>query len=79
MAEKHPGRGLLAGVMLLMTCGVASTLSAETAKPLQRVSVRLNFLPGVEHAFLYLGKQKGWYAEQGIDLEVIPGQVRPSQ
>jgi NitT/TauT family transport system substrate-binding protein len=74
MAEKHPGRGLLAGVMLLMTCGVASTLSAETAKPLQRVSVRLNFLPGVEHAFLYLGKQKGWYAEQGIDLEVIPGQ-----
>jgi NitT/TauT family transport system substrate-binding protein len=28
----------------------------------------------VEHAFLYLGKQKGWYAEQGIDLEVAPGQ-----
>jgi NitT/TauT family transport system substrate-binding protein len=34
----------------------------------------LNFIPGAEHAFLYLAQQKGWYADENIDLEVIPGQ-----
>ena len=74
MAEKHPRLSLLAVTVLLTTCVMASVSKAETTKTLQHLSVRLNFLPGVEHAFLYLGKQKGWYAEQGIDLEVIPGQ-----
>jgi NitT/TauT family transport system substrate-binding protein len=59
---------------LLAIVAVSRTGAEEPTKTLQHVSVRLNFLPGVEHAFLYLGKQKGWYAEAGIDLEVIPGQ-----
>jgi len=62
-------------VVALIAMGAAASMSkAETGGALQHVSLRLNFLPGVEHSFLYLGKQKGWYAEQGIDLEVIPGQ-----
>jgi NitT/TauT family transport system substrate-binding protein len=65
-----PTNLLLLSIMLIDACDT----QAQSPPPLQHVSVRLNFLPGMEHAFLYLGKQKGWYAEQGIDLEVVPGQ-----
>src|SRR6202012_3308434 len=41
---------------------------------LEHVSVRLNFLPGAEHSFLYLAKQKGWFAQEGLDVEIVPGQ-----
>jgi NitT/TauT family transport system substrate-binding protein len=61
-------------ILSLAACCAAYPSKAENAPALAHISVRLNFLPGVEHSFLYLGKQKGWYAEQGIDLEVVPGQ-----
>jgi NitT/TauT family transport system substrate-binding protein len=65
---------LLFAILVLAACGMHHSVQAQSPPALQHVAVRLNFLPGVEHAFLYLGKQKGWYAEQGIDLEVVPGQ-----
>ena len=40
----------------------------------ESVSVRLNWIPGTEHSYFYLGKEKGWYAESGIDLEILAGQ-----
>jgi NitT/TauT family transport system substrate-binding protein len=67
---------LLYGAML--TVSVLSLSSefvfAQGKQPAERVVIRLNFLPGAEHAFLYLGQQKGWYSDENIDLEVIPGQ-----
>jgi NitT/TauT family transport system substrate-binding protein len=75
MARHRPRHRMFYILMALLAIVAVSRASAEEpAKTPQHVSVRLNFLPGVEHAFLYLGKQKGWYAEAGIDLEVIPGQ-----
>jgi NitT/TauT family transport system substrate-binding protein len=70
------GRPSLCAVVLAalaLTAGLETSV-AQVKQPLEHVSVRLNFLPGAEHAFLYLGQQKGWYADEGIDLEVIPGQ-----
>jgi NitT/TauT family transport system substrate-binding protein len=58
--------------LLALLLGPQKGLSEN--KPLEHVAIRLNFLPGAEHSFLYLGQQKGWYADEGIDLEVIPGQ-----
>lgn len=40
----------------------------------EKVSVRLNWVPGTEHSFLYLAKEKGWFTDAGIDLEIIAGQ-----
>jgi NitT/TauT family transport system substrate-binding protein len=75
MAGKHAlTNPLLFAILVLAACGMNHSVQAQSPPALQHVSVRLNFLPGVEHAFLYLGKQRGWYAEQGIDLEVVPGQ-----
>jgi NitT/TauT family transport system substrate-binding protein len=43
------------------------------AAGLTRATLRLNFNPNAEHAPYYLGKKKGFYAEQGIDLTILPG------
>src|SRR5260221_13382356 len=59
-------RGVLPIVLAAFACGQA--LAAE------KVSVRLNWVPGAEHSFLYLAKEKGWFADAGIDLEIIAGQ-----
>jgi NitT/TauT family transport system substrate-binding protein len=74
VSKNAPTSLLLFAVAVFAACGMHHSAHAQSPPALRHVSVRLNFLPGVEHAFLYLGKQKGWYAEQGIDLEVAPGQ-----
>jgi NitT/TauT family transport system substrate-binding protein len=64
-------------LVLFGTCVIAlapSKAPAEAAHLSEHVALRLNFLPGAEHAFLYLGRDKGWYAKEGIDLDVIAGQ-----
>lgn len=43
------------------------------AAGLTRATLRLNFNPNAEHAPYYLGKKKGFYSEQGIDLTILPG------
>jgi len=41
---------------------------------LTKVRLLLDWKPGSEHAFLYLGQQKGFFKERGIDLEIIAGE-----
>jgi len=49
-------------------------LACDRLSAAEKVSVRLNWVPGTEHGYLYLGKEKGWYADAGIDLDIIAGQ-----
>ena len=51
-----------------MLAGTAQVLAAD------KISVRLNWIPGSEHGFFFLGKDKGWFAKEGIDLEIVAGQ-----
>jgi NitT/TauT family transport system substrate-binding protein len=80
IADRAAPRAICLRRLLLVLFGACVTAlaptqaPAEPARPPERVAVRLNFLPGAEHAFLYLGRDKGWYAKEGIDLDVIPGQ-----
>jgi ABC-type nitrate/sulfonate/bicarbonate transport system substrate-binding protein len=39
-----------------------------------KVTLRLNWAPSAEHAFIYLGIDKGFYKENNIDLEVLPSE-----
>jgi NitT/TauT family transport system substrate-binding protein len=48
---------------------VASPLLAQETK----AKIRLDWKAGAQHAPFYLGKERGYYEEQGIDLEVISG------
>lgn len=40
---------------------------------LQKATLRLNYVPNAEHAPYYLGLKKGFYKEQGVDLQILPG------
>jgi NitT/TauT family transport system substrate-binding protein len=37
------------------------------------VAFRLNFKPAAPHVVYYLGKDKGWFQEAGINLQIAPG------
>jgi len=46
----------------------------DAANAADKVRFRLNWVPGAEYAPFYLGKEKGFFAEQGIDLDILPGE-----
>ena len=52
--------------ILLVVTGAHATAA-------EKVSVRLNWIPGSEHAYFYLAKEKGWYSAAGIDLDIVAG------
>jgi NitT/TauT family transport system substrate-binding protein len=58
--------------------GIAIVLSTmlfcERLSAAEKVTIRLNWVPGTEHSYLYLGRDKGWYAAAGIDLDIVAGQ-----
>jgi NitT/TauT family transport system substrate-binding protein len=53
---------------------LAAMLFCDRLSAAEKVSIRLNWVPGTEHGYLYLGREKGWYAAAGIDLDIIAGQ-----
>jgi NitT/TauT family transport system substrate-binding protein len=59
--------GLGLAILLAMAC-------SSVALAADQVRFRLNWVPGAEYAPFYLGKEKGFFAEQGIDLEILPGE-----
>lgn len=46
------------------------TIFAHAATPPQPITLQLNWVPNVEFAGVLLAKEKGWYAEAGIDLTI---------
>jgi NitT/TauT family transport system substrate-binding protein len=68
--EKTSGaRKALAGLALAFAgLAAASGATAQT-----RVDFILNWVPGGDHAPYYFAKKQGWYAKEGIDLNLEPG------
>ncbi len=52
---------------LLLAAGVSGARAAE------QVKVRLDFLPYGLHAPFYLAQEKGWFAEQGLEVQIDDG------
>lgn len=70
----HPS--FLRRALLALAASVAvapAALAQGAAKPLTAVSFRLDWKPGGQHAPFYLGKERGFYAAEGIDLTIISG------
>lgn len=47
---------------------------SDAASAADRVRFRLNWVPGAEYAPYYLGKEKGFFAAEGIEVEILPGE-----
>ncbi|WP_433260721.1 ABC transporter substrate-binding protein [Actinosynnema sp. CS-041913] len=55
--------------MWLAGCGAAGDGSAAGG----RVSVKLGWIPNVEYSGIFVGVADGFYAKQGLEVEVVPG------
>lgn len=71
-SHSHARRALLALAAAVALGGATSAWAQATAK-LVPVSFRLDWKPGGQHAPFYLGKDRGYYAAEGIDLTIISG------
>ena len=59
------------GFMALVFAALGSA-EASAQAPV-KVKIRLDWKGGAQHAPFYLGQQRGFYKQEGIDLEVISG------
>ncbi|OLB79725.1 MAG: sulfonate ABC transporter substrate-binding protein [Actinobacteria bacterium 13_2_20CM_2_71_6] len=53
--------------------GAAKPATSGAAGPATKVTLTLNWVPYGEHAPFYYGLKKGFYAAEGIDLQIKPG------
>jgi NitT/TauT family transport system substrate-binding protein len=59
-------------IFLVVALGLCM-IGCNQAKPRERVKLQLDWSPGSEHAFVYFAKSKQIFADEGIDLEIVPG------
>ncbi|MDQ0218766.1 ABC transporter substrate-binding protein [Peribacillus cavernae] len=72
---------VLAAIFALAGCsGEEPKQSDEGKEPLKKVSVVLDWTPNTNHTGLYVAKEKGYFAEQGLDVEIVkPGEAGADQ
>ena len=61
-------RGAIAGLALALTAGAVPARAAD------QVTLLLNWFPLADHAPYYLGKKKGYYGDEHIELSIVRGQ-----
>ncbi len=56
----------------LSTAPAASVNAATTSGSAQKVSVMLDWVPNTNHTGLYVAQERGYFKEQGLDVEILP-------
>lgn len=46
--------------------------SQQTPQKLTKMSLALDWTPNTNHTGIYVAQEKGWYRQQGIDLQILP-------
>lgn len=67
---------ILAALTVILTgCGAGDKTTANNDGKLTKVTVMLDWTPNTNHTGLYVAKDKGFYKEQGLDVQILqPGQ-----
>ncbi len=55
--------------MGLTGCSTKTTLKNEV--PLQKITIMLDWFPNTNHSGLYAAKDQGYYAQEGLDINII--------
>ncbi len=58
------------GPPVVLTATPASAVPPSTAKDTVRFA--LDWTPNTNHTGIYVAQQKGWYAAQGLDVQILP-------
>jgi len=61
---------LLALLLLLATTGGPASAAHARAQGLKKVTVALDWYPNANHAGLFLAKERGYFAAEGLDVEL---------
>ncbi len=64
---------LLALTVLVMLTACTSGKPVETPAAMQAVTLQLQWFPQAQFAGYYVALEKGWYAEEGLDVTVRAG------
>lgn len=77
---------MTAMVATLMIAGCSSSnesseqVNTNEDKPLEKIQVVLDWTPNTNHTGLYVAKEKGYFEEEGLDVEIImPGEAGADQ
>ena len=71
--EEMLSRRTLSGIVLLLACLAGCRAGEETGGGLRKISLQLNWFPEAEHGGYYAARLNGYYAEEGLDVELLPG------
>lgn len=67
--------GILSFTLLLGLAGCSQTetkkAETNTPLPLEKISVVLDWYPNAVHTFLYEGIEKGYFQEEGLEVEIL--------
>jgi NitT/TauT family transport system substrate-binding protein len=58
---------------MLAACGRSGSSSGGSSPGLVKVKIQLCWVPQAEFAGFYVAKAKGYYEEEGLDVEIVPG------
>lgn len=58
----------------LLALGVPQSARSADA-PLQKMSIQLGSIPGASWTVLYIAKDEGLFAKEGLDVDVLPGKT----
>jgi len=72
VAMPNPRRWTAAAVAAIVVAA-ALVAGSAAAQELTKASLRLKWLASAQFVGYYVAKDKGWYAEEGIDLTINPG------
>ncbi len=64
---------LSALVLLALACAPAATPTAPPPSPTpvpEKVTLVLDWFPNTNHSGLYIAREKGWFAEAGVEVEI---------
>ena len=50
----------------------AGATKSTSAEPLKKVKIQLKWVPQAQFAGIYAAKEKGFYKDEGIDVEIVP-------
>ena len=64
---------LVLGLAVLGAMALGSALTATSSQAAEELKVRLDWLPWALHSTMHLAEAKGWYAAEGIKVDVEDG------
>ncbi|MFP4564968.1 MAG: ABC transporter substrate-binding protein [Spirochaetaceae bacterium] len=69
-------KAMLAGLLALLVAATGAFASGDMEEETREVTFMLDWVPNVNHVGIFVAQERGYFAEAGLDVEIIqPGEV----